>query len=314
MMNRIKLIILIIVSLVILPSTAYANDALTPLQNDSSLNVTSMLIPDSIADRVKSVLEGHSVIVPKHDTFNPDEKVLFKGDTVNMYLRSKNFGRYDRGLYNHLFIPRGVWKFGLTVSYGEFKSSDLQIFDLLTDFDFSGHTFSIKPYVSYFVANNASLGIRFAYSSSRAGIGSMSVDFDEDINFAIKDTYYDNESYSAGIMYTQYIGLSRRGRFGFFSETELSFASGNSDFSRVYDEKNKLTHTTYMESRLSFSPGICVVIMKNVSFNVSFAVIGFYLRNEKQKTDGIESGNRFSSGANFRFNIFNINFGIGVHI
>ncbi len=54
--------------------------------------------------------------------------------------------------------------------------------------------------------------------------------------------------------------------------------------------------------------------MKNVSFNVSFGVFGFYLRNEKQTVNGEPLGNRFTSGANFKFNIFNINFGIGVHI
>lgn len=69
-----------------------------------------------------------------------------------------------------------------------------------------------------------------------------------------------------------------------------------------------------MQARLSFSPGVCVFIMKNVSFNVSFGVFGFYLRNEKQTVNGEPLGNRFTSGANFKFNIFNINFGIGVHI
>lgn len=54
--------------------------------------------------------------------------------------------------------------------------------------------------------------------------------------------------------------------------------------------------------------------MKNVSFNVSFGVVGFYLRNERQWINDEPAGNRFSSGANFRFNLFNINFGLGVHI
>ena len=54
--------------------------------------------------------------------------------------------------------------------------------------------------------------------------------------------------------------------------------------------------------------------MENVSFNLSFGVFGVKLRTEHQSTNGIDEGSRLSSGANFRFNIFNINFGLGVHI
>lgn len=54
--------------------------------------------------------------------------------------------------------------------------------------------------------------------------------------------------------------------------------------------------------------------MENLSFNVSFGVFGLHLTNEKQITNGESEGSRFSSGANFKFNLFNINFGIGVHI
>ncbi|MDE7393937.1 MAG: hypothetical protein K2M80_05645, partial [Muribaculaceae bacterium] len=65
---------------------------------------------------------------------------------------------------------------------------------------------------------------------------------------------------------------------------------------------------------LNFSPGVCVFIMDYVSFTVSFGVFGLHMRSEKQITDGVEEGRRFTSGANFRFNIFNINFGLAVNI
>jgi len=43
-------------------------------------------------------------------------------------------------------------------------------------------------------------------------------------------------------------------------------------------------------------------------------VFGINVRNERQSTNGVDEGRRFSSGANFRFNIFNINFGMAVFI
>ena len=110
------------------------------------------------------------------------------------------------------------------------------------------------------------------------------------------------------------MGLTRKGRFGVYNEVELAFSSGNSDFDRPFNGEMRRTHTTNMEARLTFSPGVCVFIMENVSFNLSFGVFGFYLRNEKQTENGISSGNRFTSGANFRINLFNLAFGIGIHI
>ena len=92
-----------------------------------------------------------------------------------------------------------------------------------------------------------------------------------------------------------------------FSGLQLSITSDESKAIN-FNEQPKVTHTTYMDTRLNFSPGLTVFMMENVSFNVSFGVFGLYMRNEKQVTDGVESGNRFTSGANFKFNIFNINF------
>ena len=156
--------------------------------------------------------------------------------------------------------------------------------------------------------------MRLGYSSGRANIDSFNVDIDEDMSFNLKDIYYRSESYTAALTFNQYYGISRRGRFGIYNEVELAFSSGNSDFNRPFNGAPKLTHTTTMQAALNFSPGVCVFIMDQVSFNVSFGVFGFSLRNEKQTVDGVAMGNRFTSGANFRFNIFNINFGVAVNL
>lgn len=314
MIHPMKRLIALISGIILLSAHCLADDAQLSHLRDSIPGYETMLIPDSLADRVRLLLNGTHKVVRDEAVVNPDEKVIVNGDTVNLIMRERNLGRFDRGLFNYLFIPKGQWQFGLTASYGEFSTDDLQMLSILTDLDFTGHTFSIKPYISYFVRNNISVGLRLGYTSAKANLNSMAVDFDEDLSFNIKDAMYRNESYTAAIMTRQYIGLSRNSRFGVFNEVELAFSSGNSDFRRIYDAKTKLTRTTYMDARLTFSPGLCVKIMKNTSFNISFGVFGFYLRNEKQNVDGVKSGNRLTSGANFKFNIFNINFGLGVHI
>ncbi|MDE6248613.1 MAG: hypothetical protein K2M29_02750, partial [Paramuribaculum sp.] len=180
-----------------------------------------------------------------------------------------------------------------------------------------------KPSVSYFIRNNQSLGIRFNYTRGEADLSGLNIDFDDDLNFSLKDVSYYSNHYSLGVFYRNYVGLGSLKRFAVFNDVDLSFGSGSSRFQRSYDGLLHDTHTTVTECSLNFSPGVCMFIMDNVSFNVSFGVFGLRLRNEKQRTyrevagqevPDIDTGSRFSSGANFKFNLFNINFGLGVHI
>lgn len=243
-----------------------------------------------------------------------NEKVIVGKDTVNMILPQRNFGRYDRGLFNFLFIPKGQWMFGLMASYGEFNTDDVQLLNAIKDFTFKGKQFSIKPSFGYFIGNNQSIGLKLNYTRGEAALGGLTVDIDEDMNFSLKDVSYYSNSYSIGVFYRTYVGLSTMKRFGVFNDVDLSFGSGSSRFKRYYSGELRDTRTNTTSVSLNFSPGVCVFIMENVSFNVSFGVFGLHVNHEKQLTDGIEEGSRTSSGANFKFNLFNINFGIGVHI
>lgn len=243
-----------------------------------------------------------------------DEKVIVGSDTVSIIIPEHNFGRYDRGLYNYLFIPKGQWSFGLSASYGELNTDDVQVLNMLKNVDFKGKIYSIQPTIGYFIRNNQSVGIKLTYSRGTADLANLAVDFDDDINFKLKDVSYYTESYVIGGFYRNYVGLGRDKRFGVFNEVDLSFQSGSSRFKRLYNDEPKNTRTTVTQVSLNFSPGVAVFIQDNVAFNVSFGVFGVKWRKEHQLTNGVDEGTRFSSGANFRFNIFNINFGLMVVI
>lgn len=243
-----------------------------------------------------------------------NEKVIVGKDTVSIILPQRNFGRYDRGLFNFLFIPKGQWTFGLMASYGEFNSDDVQILNAIKDFNFNGKLYSIKPSFGYFIGNNQSIGLKFNYTRGEASLGGLTVDIDDDLNFSLKDVSYFSNSYEVGVFYRTYVGLSTMKRFGVFNDVDLSFGATSSRFKRYYGGELRDTRTNANSVSLNFSPGLCVFIMENVSFNVSFGVFGLHVRHEKQLTNGVEEGSRTSSGANFKFNLFNINFGLGVHI
>ena len=268
-------------------------------------------IESAVADSV-SLAPVVSAQEPK--ALDPNLVIVNGTDTVPLILPEKNFSRFDRGLYRYLFIPRGQWAFGLTASYGELNTDDIQVLSLLSDISLKGKTYSIKPSVSYFFNHNQSIGLKVVYSHAAASIGSLGVDISDDMNFHLSDVEYIQTTYSGAVSYRNYFGLDRGKRFAIFNEVDLTFTHGSSDFSRIYNGEPKNTHTRINEIALNFSPGVCVFIMENVSFNLSFGVFGLKYRKEQQTTDGIDEGSRVSSGANFRFNLFNLNFGLGVHI
>ena len=243
-----------------------------------------------------------------------DELVIVGKDTISIILPERNYGRYDRGLYNFLFIPKGKWQIGLTASYGEFDVSDYQVLDLISDIDFRLKGYSVNPELSYFFKHNQALGLRFDLTKYEGGIDGLKADIDDDMNFNLWGVNYKSTTYSMAAFYRHYLGLGKGGRFGLFNEVAFKLGGGDSYFTRNYDGLPKLTRTNIFQFGLDFSPGVCVFVQEYVSFNVSFGVFGLNMRKERQWTDGIEDGTRFTSGANFRFNLFNIKFGMGIHI
>ncbi len=261
-------------------------------------------------------LQAQSIVRKKDAPVHKEtlEKVVVNGDTVSVILPERNFGRFDRGLFNYMFIPKGKWGFGITAAYGELQTEDISVLSVLEDFNFKGKIYSVKPYLQYFVRSNQAVGLKFDYSRGVADLASLAVDFDDDLNFSLRDVSYYQQSFAVSTFYRNYVGLDHNGRFGIFNEVDLAFGSGSSRFKRQYNGVPRDTRTVITKASLNFSPGLCVFIQDYLSFNVSFGVFGLKYQHEHQTTDGIDEGTRNTSGANFRFNIFNINFGLMVVI
>lgn len=270
-------------------------------------------IPDENASAVEKVLNGEpSVYAP--GKVDLSEMTFWRGDSIPMALPTKRLGRYDRKLYNWLIYPRGLWHISLTANYGELNTEDMEFLSLIDDVDLHGKIYSIKPSVSFFLRNNLCVGMRLAFTKGDMGINSFKVDIDEDMSFNLHDIKYTSDSYAAAVFLQQYFGLSRRGRFAVFNEAEVSVGTGNSHFIRPFDGELRDTRTKTQSFNINYSPGVSIMMMKNAAFNLSFGIFGFHLKNEKQWENGEESGSRFTSGINFRFNLFNINFGVSIII
>ncbi len=270
-------------------------------------------IPDADLGAVEAVLNGQPSPLTKPG-LDLNEMTYWRGDSIHMALPTKRLGRYDRKLYNWLIYPKGLWHISLSANYGELSTDDSEFLSLIQDVDLKGKIYSIKPSVSYFLRNNLCVGLRLAFTKGDMAINSFKVDIDEDMSFDLHDIKYTSDSYAAAVFIQQYFGLSRRGRFAVFNEAEISIGTGSSHFIRPFDGVLRDTRTKTQTFNINYSPGVSIMMMKNAAFNLSFGIFGFHLKDEKQWENGEEAGSRFTSGINFRFNLFNINFGVSIII
>ena len=262
--------------------------------------------PDTVGTVPQAVIE-------QLETVDVD-LVIVGNDTISIILPEKNYGRYDRGIFAYLFVPKGQFSFGLQASYGEISTDDLQMLNLISNLNFSAKSYSVKPHMSYFYKHNKEVGVRFGLSSTDFDLKSLSADIMDDISFDMRDVAYKTKTTSVSVFRRSYIGLDRGRRFALFNEVALRYDRGTGTFSRLYNDEPKETKSTGNAFRLDFSPGMCVFIQEKVAFNVSFGIFGWYWKREHQVTNGVDEGTFSSSGANFKFNLFNLNMGVSVYL
>lgn len=233
-------------------------------------------------------------------------------------IRTKAVGRYNRGIINYRFIPKGKWVGGATASFLDYDSDDSRLlFSLLKDFDCHARTLSIKPFIGYAVRDNIVIGFKMGYNHTILQLDNLALNMD-DLDFSLKDIRYAEDTYSTAFFHRSYVGLDAGRRFGLFNETVLTYNRGTSRFTRGKNNEDatdegsefKSTETNVNELHLGINPGISVFIMQNVAAELSFGVAGLKYRFEKQTNNLGETGKRRNSGANFKINLFNINIGV----
>ncbi len=244
---------------------------------------------------------------------------LLRADTTRIeadspdIIKMKAIGRYDRGIRNYRFIPKRNWIFGISASYANYDSSEIQFLDFIKDFNFYGRTLSVNPFVGYALRDNIVVGMKVGYEQLMANLDNFSLTID-DIDITLKDMRFSEDLYRVSFFHRSYVGLDAGKRFGLFNETELAYSFGDTRLRRGVTEEETFQDVTTRinQLRLGVNPGVSVFIMENVSVECSFGVVGFRYRDEKQKTNSVESGSRRTSGANFKVNILNISLGLTV--
>lgn len=272
---------------------------------DSILNVSlqsDMLSAKKVQPSTASVtlqqLESTPVTFVQSDTI-PEKKAL---------------GRFYRGVKNLLFVKKKSWMTGLTISQGRYDSEDTEVLSLLKDFDCKVSYFSINPFLGYFIRDNIAMGLKFGYQKVYANLANFNIEISDDMSLSLKDMSFNQNMFNTTLFHRSYVGIDKGKRFGLFNEVSLSYSFGSSNYQRGSGENLRNTKTDIHEIRIGLNPGATVFIMENVSAELSFGVAGLNYRRQRQTTNGVDSGWRNSSGANFKINLLNINIGIVAYL
>ena len=132
--------------------------------------------------------------------------------------------RIDRDVQSQVFIPKGTWMAGGTVSYSEHDESNLN-FLVIKDVEGKGYDFNVSPYVGYFFRDNIAAGFRFAYNRDYLDLGNLDMDLG-DLTLSFKDLYYLEHKYEASGFIRTYMPIGRSKIFGLFNEARLTYGYG----------------------------------------------------------------------------------------
>ncbi|WP_462337422.1 hypothetical protein [Phocaeicola barnesiae] len=231
---------------------------------------------------------------------------------VTVYAQNRKIQRIDREIQERVFIPKGQWMTGGSVSYSEHEEDNLN-FLVLKDFEALGYDFKVSPYVGYFFRDNMAAGLRFTYSRDYLDLGNADVDLG-DLVISLKDLYYLEHKYSASGFLRTYMPIGRSKIFGLFNEVRLTYSYGEGKNSTGSGTEYDGTYQKTNSMQIGFAPGLTAFVTNFAAVEVSMDVMGFDFKWVEQQTNQIETGKRRTSSGNFKINLFSINIGMTFYL
>lgn len=215
----------------------------------------------------------------------------------------------DRGLKRTVFIPKGSWMAGGTVSYSQHEENNLNYL-ILKDVEGKGYNLSISPFGGYFFRDNVAAGLRFSYKRNFLELNDLKMRLGDDLKININDLYNLEHNYAASGFIRTYMSIGTSRIFGFFNDARLTYGYGSGKNSTGSGTDYDGTFQTIHDLQIGFAPGMCAFITNRSAIEVSFGAMGFNFKWIDQKINQIETGRRRVSSGNFKVNLFSINIGM----
>lgn len=268
------------------------------------------------AETTTSANYGTGSVTVNNGTYGTAPTIIYQTEPVKkpVTMRGRHIERVDRSELKAMFIPKGQWMFGGSISFNEWDASNTN-FLVVKDMDFKGHTFGVTPVVGWAPAKNLIIGGRFKYNRNYFNLGNLGVNLGG-VDISLDHLYYLEHTFEGGAFLRAYTPIAGSKILAMFSEVQLNYGYSkgknttgtveNGNFDGTFD------HTQYIQ--LGFSPGICCFVTDFMAVEVGVNVVGLKYRWSDQTTNKVETGSVKQGSANFKVNLFSINIGMCVYL
>lgn len=232
---------------------------------------------------------------------------------VRAIIDSKKTEKFEREFEQTVFVPKGQWLFGVSLSYSQSNQDAYQFF-IFEDISANTYSFKVSPMVGYTFKNDMAAGIKFSYTRSLAKLANTDLVLDSESEMNIDHIYSLSHNYYATLFYRNYFSLGTSRRFGFFNEVQMQLGGGQSKLTQGVGNNLTGTYETNFSLDIGLVPGLVMFLSNWSAIEVNVGVLGFSYRQTKSITDQIYHSHRRSMSANFRINLFSITFGTTFYI
>lgn len=244
------------------------------------------------------------------------ERVTSVADEPQQPVKTVNQRRAERGIssISNLFVPKGQWIFGGTISYSTHNNSDYDVL-VIDDITSEGYTFKVSPMIGYALGCNSTLGVRFIYGRTLLKLDGANVSFgdgDSSTDLSVDYYYALRHSYSLAAVYRRYIPFGDSKRFGIFTDIQLLF--GGSQGKYAADSPIKGTFQRGFDFELGVSPGLIAFATNNMAVEVNVGMMGIGYSRVEQVRNQVTTSTRHQSAMNFKVNLLSIGLGVSFYL
>lgn len=235
------------------------------------------------------------------------------GSITNDTIQSQPLEEFSRDIESVVFVPKGQWITGLSVSYATSTQSKYQ-FLIFEGISGDTYSFKISPMLLYAVAPDLAVGGRFSYARSLTKLENADVVLDSETSYNVDHLYRLSHNYYGTVMMRNYFSIGKSKRFGFFNELQLQLGGGQSKITTGIGSSLSGTYEKNFSLDVGLAPGLCVFLNNYSALEVNVGVLGFSYTSTKAIKDQIYVSHRKSQSANFRINLFSIQFGVAFYL
>lgn len=246
---------------------------------------------------------------------DPDAaRPVAKVDTIFVNESEKtNVEEFKRDIESVVFVPKGQWIIGLSVSYTQ-SSQDKYQFLILEGISGDTYSFKISPMVMFAIKADLALGGRFSYARSLTKVSNADIVLDSETSYSFDHLYRLSHNYYGAALMRNYFSIGKSKRFGFFNEVSLQMGGGQTKLTTGVGKDLTGTYERNFSLNVGLTPGLCVFLSNYSALEVNVGLLGFNYTDTRAVKDQIYVSTRNSKSANFRINLFSITFGAAFYL